>query len=797
MTLEGDNMRTTSVRVWTLALLSAGGCTATAVAELVDRTGTDSIAEQKPVIDSGAEAPSPPVPPEQVVSGDWPVRACSLSLRYRPTAPVAQVLVAGPFTGWGAQPWPLEGPNADGVFAITLQPSSELEPGHRYAYRFIVDGQWSLDPEAALQAFDGECLNSAFEMPACTLRPEVTVQPVQTHYDPVTGNGAATIHFQVHLALDETPVSEVTLSLNEETVPEHRIQADRMPGAFTLELTDLDLGRHMLQLRVVDAQGRHALPVDLPLWIETEPFDWRDTVLYMMVVDRFANGDRSQDGPIGGSVSPPADWHGGDLQGALEVLRSGYFEKLGVRAIWLSPINQQAEGAFKGRDDQALSAAYHGYWPTRGRTVEPRFGGNAALRAFVDEAHRRGIRVLLDLINNQIHEQHEYYAAHPEWFRTGCVCGIDRNCGWSERPFDCLFADYLPDINWRVPEAEHQLIEDALSWIAAYGIDGFRIDAVKHVESNSIFNLRAALDQRFGKGGTRMLLLGETAVTASDRFTSSCGIRYNSGYEWINATIGPHGLDGQFDFPTHHQLQWGLLTNRMGFEELETILGQAEQRYAHNRLNVFFLGTHDSPRMASRAAEDPARDCKWPAPGRCAIMPRRSDRPETYARLRRAFTLLMTGPAIPFLYAGDELGLPGGNDPDNRRDMLWPDELQSVALDSTPPTAQQQALLAWIQRLGQARRMLPALRQGRREALVATPTLWVSAFFGSRPTDLVLVAINRGPAVDRLVLRGLTEREVQSLTRFDSLVGPLRAEVTDGGITLSIAAGESGVLVAR
>ena len=251
----------------------------------------------------------------------------------------------------------------------------------------------------------------------------------------------------------------------------------------------------------------------------------------------------------------PADFHGGDLGGVLEVMRSGYFEELGVNVLWLSPINQQAEGHFPGRDDGNEYAGYHGYWPTRGSSVEPRFGGDAALRALVDEAHRRGIRVLFDLINNQIHERHEYFKAHPEWFRTGCVCGASAGCGWSERPLDSLFAPYLPDIDWRVPEAEAQFIADAVSWVEDYGVDGFRIDAVKHVETNSIADLRATLHRRFEQGGTRLLLVGETAVGEFDAIDLGCGQSYSNGYEWIDDYGGGGAIDGQFDFASNNGME--------------------------------------------------------------------------------------------------------------------------------------------------------------------------------------------------------------------------------------------------
>lgn len=96
----------------------------------------------------------------------------------------------------------------------------------------------------------------------------------------------------------------------------------------------------------------------------------------------------------------------------------------------------------------------------KARSVEPRFGGDAALKAFVAEAHKRGIRVLLDLINNQVHEDHEYVKGNASWFRGRVQCGDDAHgCGWSVRPFNCYF--HLLDINWNEPGAEKKFIADA------------------------------------------------------------------------------------------------------------------------------------------------------------------------------------------------------------------------------------------------------------------------------------------------------------------------------------------------
>jgi len=401
--------------------------------------------------------------------------------------------------------------------------------------------------------------------------------------------------------------------------------------------------------------------------------------------------------------------------------------------------------------------------------VEPRFGGNAALKELVAEAHRRGIRILFDLINNQIHRDHEYCQAapgsvacssHTTWFRTGGVCGIDAGWDWSQRPLDCMFAKYLPDISWRDVGAEEQFVADALSWLEEFDIDGYRVDAVKHVETTSIFNLRSAISRRF-QGGTRIYMVGETALGEGDNFDSTspqhaCGLTAADGFAWIDLYTGPNALDGQFDFPTHHNTRWNLLTDSVGYDTLETEMRKAETRYKPFDINVRFLGTHDSNRMITMAAKDGRRDCRWaglPGPndqvgGDCATMPVEVSDPAVFARLKRAWAVLMTQPGIPFLYQGDEVGMWGGNDPDQRKDMYLPASLANVRMSSeTSISALRSDLHSFIASLGKARAALPALRRGMRMTLLAEPNLWVYGFKGPNAGDVAVVAINRGAAV--------------------------------------------------
>lgn len=708
---------------------------------------------------------------------DWPIRSCEVTVRF--TGAAQTVVLAGQFTDWAAGAVPLAR-DGDG-FARTFGPADGLTPGQRYAYKLIVDGQWRIDPGAKLRQYDGNCVNSGLQAPACDAGPLIAAQPIAA-----SPAGDLEARFTVARAIDAAPLAEITTTLDGLPI-EWRIGADH---GLQVTARGLDPGRHVLAVRATDAQGRAAEPVDLVFWVEAAPFDYRDGALYLLFIDRFANGDRAADDPVGAPVTYPADWHGGDLWGALEVLESGYFESIGVNAIWLSPANAQVGGHFaeRGGGDRRI-AAYHGYWPIRARAIDPRFGGEDALRAFVDAAHARGIRVLLDLINNQVHEEHEYVGPHPDWFRTACVCGLDPGCGWSERPLDCLFAPYLPDINWRNPGAEAQFIDDALWWIDTFGVDGFRVDAVKHVETTSIFNLRDAIARRFEQGGTPVVMLGETAVGQGDRFDDGCGEIYPSGYEWIRAYTGPNALNGQFDFPTHHNIQWGVLTGQAGYDQIEGAIAEYGRRYAPEALHVQFLGSHDSARMASRAAQDPAGGCRFADEPGCAQLAQPVADPAVFARLKRAFTLLYTIPGIPLMYYGDDIALPGGNDPDSRRDMWWTGALAELAMDPSQPSAAQLELRGWIEAIAAARAAHPALTRGARLPLLVEPDLYVYA--RQLGDDVAFVILNRGgDVVDRRVnLGGLA-----GLAGVRTVAGSAAGRIDGNALVISVGAGESAIL---
>jgi neopullulanase len=717
-------------------------------------------------------------------------RSCDVTLRYAGSA--GSVKVAGEFTGW--QNAPIAMTAGTGGFETTLRSGPLLEPGKTYAYKLIIDAEWKIDPAAPLRKIVGDQMNSAFRVPDCKAGPEVTSAKLTA-----TATGDANVVVTVRSADDGAAPKKLVASLDRGSLPAGSWTTDAKTGSVAFALKGLAKGKHTLSLAAEDATGRNAQPVDLPFWVEDEAFDYSDGVLYMFMIDRFANGDTANDKPIVQNIDYDADWHGGDLQGAQKVLESGYFEKLGVRTIWLSPTNEQTSKPQQGDGNQTFSA-YHGYWPTKARSVEPRFGGGQALKSFVAEAHKHGLRVLLDLINNQVHEDHEYLAQHGDWFRKSCKCG-ESGCGWSERPFDCMFQPYLPDINWKTQGAEDQFVADAVNWIAEYDLDGFRVDAVKHVEANSVYNMRAELTRRFEQGGARIFMVGETAVGEGDS-GNFFGEYFSDGFAWIDAYTGPTALDGQFDFPTRHNMADGLVDGQKPLNEVEDQLQKSLSRYKPGNRHVRFLNGHDNPRIASIAARDGKLGCSWASGCRGDQLPPLAyDDPQVYVRLKRALTVLYSMPGVPYLYAGDEVGMGGGADPDMRRNMLWNEGLEGVAMakpgtTKPAPTPPQIDLRAWVRKLGAARTGSKALRRGNRVTLLGNDgNLWVYGF-DAGGKELAVVAINRGDAVVNRNI-GTGGLATGAVAGWNSALGTGTLASSGAGFTLSLGAGEAAIFVAK
>jgi len=254
----------------------------------------------------------------------------------------------------------------------------------------------------------------------------------------------------------------------------------------------------------------------------TEPiasnFDWNAANVYFLLTDRFYNGDTSNDTLVkrDQETSELRNFQGGDFAGIQQKIEQGYFTDLGINAIWLTPIFEQVQGGVD--EGSGFTYAYHGYWAKDWTAVEPAYGSMEEFKDLVQTAHSKNIRILLDIVINHTGPVTDLDPQWPEeWVRTGPTCTYQDQ----ETAVSCTLTNNLPDIRtdskeevalpdllvekWkkegRLEEEKQEL--DAffertqlprtpanylIKWVTDYaretGVDGFRVDTVKHVEES-------------------------------------------------------------------------------------------------------------------------------------------------------------------------------------------------------------------------------------------------------------------------------------------------------------------------
>ncbi|MDQ3035605.1 MAG: alpha-amylase family glycosyl hydrolase [Myxococcota bacterium] len=482
---------------------------------------------------------------------------------------------------------------------------------------------------------------------------------------------------------------------------------------------------------------------------ELADFDWRDSVMYFVMVDRFRNADPANDDPVPGATDgalASGQYEGGDLAGVTEQLP--YLADLGVTTVWLSaPYENRdlAGGALDARDPNQYSA-YHGYWPSPPDVrftatgelapgspepeVESRIGDSIDLHALVDTAHAttgadgHGMKVLFDYVMKHVDVESGLYGAHPEWFISPvrpCMGGDWNDSYWGTR---CSFTTYLPSFDYYQPAVREWSANDALWWVNEYGIDGLRLDAIKHVPFEWLTELRDEVDRRVtDPAGGRFYMVGETFTYSPDE---------------IRPFIDPEEmLDGQFDFPFKEQVCRSVFRTDASMSDLAAWMERNDTFYPHGTIMSPFVGNHDIPRAIHFANGEfgCTQGSDFPINWNPGAYPQPTA-PAPYERLALSFAVMFTNPGIPLVYYGDEIGLAGGGDPDNRRPMIWNDAMLN---------AHQRALRDTVSTLGRIRGENPVLGRGRRVTVSADADTWVYRMTGcgSAGASDVIVAINR------------------------------------------------------
>lgn len=485
------------------------------------------------------------------------------------------------------------------------------------------------------------------------------------------------------------------------------------------------------------------------------PFDWRDAIIYFLFVDRFFDGNAANDAPPFVGVTPSADYAGGDWAGVTYEIREGYFDQLHVNVLWITvPIKNADDVAELGTDGVHALTSYAGYWPEDPTTVEPRFGSAADLAELVVTAHTHGIKVLFDYPMADLHTESALYQQHqndsPAWFTPSCVCG---QLGCTDGT-TCWATPYLAHYDFTNPAALTFSVNSAISLLQQNGNDGFRLDAVQSVTQNWLSTLRPAIQSQILAGETpheRFFILGDTEDFQNRALIASF--------------TNPHSmLDGQLDYPLRIRLIESVLmrsTQNMltpddltysrsappGMTGLAQFMDSNDAFYPTGTVMATFLGNHLLPRSISYgeqtlpawlSEDDPANPSASDGESTAWVNTPPVVEPDAnaYQRLANAFAVIFTNKGAPLIYYGDEIGMEGAGDPDNRRLMRFGSSLN----------ANQIAMLAQMQQLLSLRAAHPAMRRGNRTTLEVTEDLWVYSMAtppGDPTPDTVFVAVNR------------------------------------------------------
>ena len=364
--------------------------------------------------------------------------------------------------------------------------------------------------------------------------------------------------------------------------------------------------RRVLSLILVPFLLFYALPVGA---VEKEERKWQDETIYFLMVDRFNNGDMSNDKNV--NTEDPKAYQGGDFQGIIDKL--DYIKDMGFTAIWLTPIF----------DNQPMG--YHGYWITDFYKTEEHFGSMKTFKKLVDEAHKRDMKVMLDFVVNHVGPEHSWVndPDKEDWFHDKQPMNFN-----NEESLQNAWLYDLPDLNTENPEVKSYLFDAAKWWIKETDIDGYRLDTVRHVPQE----FWDEFSEEVKSVKDDFYLLGEVFDRDPEKIAA-----YNDA-----------GIDGFVNVPQAEEMRTVFQKPDTSMERLFNFWKYNETYYDNPYLMGTFIDNHDMERFTRMIVQEKL------FPG---------------TRWKLALTYMYTTPGIPIVYYGSEIAMDGGNDPDNRRFM--------------------------------------------------------------------------------------------------------------------------------
>lgn len=393
--------------------------------------------------------------------------------------------------------------------------------------------------------------------------------------------------------------------------------------------TDTALGIKTLPITVTDQYGnKFSTTVDVEITDRVKKnendFDWDEAVVYFMMTDRFFDGNESNNTASGTDTygDNPGLYHGGDFAGVTAKL--DYLQDLGVNTIWLTPIVKNIAGVTvtdEGSEDVPYNAAYHGYWASDFTKLNPTMGTTEEFKTMISEAHKRGMRIMVDIVVN--HAGYGTESTFADMLRDKSVSEGDIK-SWQSG---------LPDFATEKAEVRAKLVEWQTSWMKDYGVDYFRVDTVKHVDSTTW----AALKNSTTEVNPSFKMIGEY---------------YGAGYASNGSTLGRGQMDADLDFDFNDQATSFVSSN---ISSVEKFLSARNSALNNAYMTGQFLSSHDEDGFKASLMNG-----------------KKYTEDEATSAALVAATLQLTAKGIPVIYYGEEVGLSGLNNypyQTNRYDM--------------------------------------------------------------------------------------------------------------------------------
>lgn len=636
------------------------------------------------------------------------------SFKYKASAGDKQINLFGQFNSWNRQNLPMTDIDGDGTYEIEIP----LDPG-RYEYKFYVDGKELIDPENPIKVPNGlGDFNSVriieepesekiflhilgYEIKGENLFLKFYFEQNDKSFKLTRENIIALFDNQKLSDKDLTIIgNEITLKLNSNLAGHHFV---RLAVNKTSKVTNIQT------VQLIDGKFAGANN------IKTH----HDKIIYSLMIDRFSNGDKSNDNPIQhDSLFTPANYQGGDFQGIINKINEGYFNKLGINTIWMSPIVDNTNNAYREYPaPHRWYTGYHGYWPVSTTKVEEHFGDMNSARELMSTAHKNGIKILLDFVSNHVHEENPLWKDHRDWFGIIELPNGRRNLRlWDEYRLTTWFEPYMPSFDYVGSyDALEFMTDNAVWWLNVTGADGFRHDAVKHVPNEFWRMLTQKIKRNIEIPKKRKVYqIGETF----------------GGIDLIASYVNNGQLNAQFNFNLYDVAIPTFLNQDASFKLLDYQMKKCFQVFGYNNLMGNLMDSHDKIRYMAYADGDleindsRADEIGWTNPPKV-------DNPESYEKLKLYMAYLLSIPGIPIIYYGDEIGMTGASDPDNRRMMRFDSELNPY----------EKQTLEDVSKIIHIRQNHSALRYGDFLTLKADENFY--SFIRSDMNERVLVVLNK------------------------------------------------------